>query len=92
MTEKLEPMVEKVALAIAREVEGESFDPFADPEAFEYAGKLARAAIEASSHGALEEALDAIMNAHASNVLFHNKALAERAWAALALSKGRSGV
>ena len=38
----------------------------------------------------LYEALAAIMNAHASNVLFHNTALAERAQTALAKAENPS--
>jgi hypothetical protein len=46
--------VERVAIAIAREVEGPHFDPFHNPEGFEFACRIARAAIAAmngSDHG-----------------------------------------
>lgn len=39
--------VERVGLAVAREIEGPQFDPFADPEAFEFACRIGRAAIVA---------------------------------------------
>ncbi len=39
--------VERVALAIAKVVEGQNFDPFSDPEAFDFAQAMAQAAIAA---------------------------------------------
>jgi hypothetical protein len=38
----------------------------------------------------LLEALADIMNRHASSVLFHDKALAEKAWGAIAKARGES--
>lgn len=40
-------LVEAAGIAVAKEIEGPAFDPFADPEAFEFACSIARAAIAA---------------------------------------------
>ncbi len=38
----------------------------------------------------LLSALEAVMNRHASNVVFHDNALADRCWAAIARAKGEA--
>jgi hypothetical protein len=52
-------LTEKVALAIAKIVEGPNFDPFSDPEAFDFAQTMAQAAIATLTRELVEARVEA---------------------------------